>query len=200
VGGKAEKINKGANIVMHIFVAEKKKSVFALCLISLMLFMWIRILMDKGPKGADAAVMQPMLDSESSEPILEVSFIELPRVEGRHEALARDVFSWNEWQGNKGRKNEIRHEDQVNVVSEEGKEGVIRRVANKLHLEAIELGEKPSIFLNDEFLSKGEKLRIKDGDQMYECEVISIEQEVVVIRCGQSQIRLKLAEAIEVLE
>jgi hypothetical protein len=77
---------------------------------------------------------------------------------------------------------------------------VIRRVANKLHLEAIELGEKRRIYLNDEFLSKGEKLRIKDGEQIYECEVISIHQEVVVIRCGQSQIRLKLAEAIEVLE
>jgi hypothetical protein len=46
----------------------------------------------------------------------------------------------------------------------------------------------------------GEKLSLKDGEKIYECEVILIQRDVVVIQCGQSQIRLRLTEAIEVLE
>ncbi|MHC4264428.1 MAG: hypothetical protein ACYSUK_00660 [Planctomycetota bacterium] len=195
-----EKNNQNSNRIIHLFAAEKKKSVMALCLISLMVFMWIRVLLGKGPEGTEAAVMPPISNAETSASSIEVSFIELPRIEGRHDVLARDIFSWHQWQGLRGYEKQIHHEEQIDVVSEEGKEGVIRRIANQLRLEAIELGQKPRIFLNEEFLLMGEKLHIKDGKKIYECEVISIKQEVVVIQCGQSQIRLKLSEAIEVLE
>ncbi|MHC4132601.1 MAG: hypothetical protein ACYSSP_06640 [Planctomycetota bacterium] len=194
------KINENANRIMHLFAAEKKKSVTAFCMVSIMIFMWIRVLLDKGPSGIQAAVIPPILDTETSVSSIEVSFIELPRVEGRHDVLTRDIFSWQKRQDLRGYEKKLHHEEQVNVVSEKGKENVIRRIANKLRLEAIELGQKPRVFLNGEFLSMGEKLSFKDGEKIYDCEVISIKQDVVVIQCGQSQIRLKLAEAIEVLE
>jgi hypothetical protein len=195
-----EKINEGANKVMHLLAAEKKKSVFALSLILLMIFMWIRVLLGNGPEGVEAAVLPQMLNTETSASSIEVSFVELPRIKGRQDVLVRDIFSWNQRQGVRGYEKEIRHKEHVDLVSEEGKEGVIRRIANQLQLEAIELGQKPRIFLNDEFISMGEKLSIKDGEKIYECEVILIQRDVVVIQCGQSQIRLRLAEAIEVLE
>jgi hypothetical protein len=193
-----EKINEGANRVIHLLTAEKKKSVFALCLISLMVFMWIRVLLGNGLEGVEAAVLPQMLNTETSASSLEVSFVELPRVKDRQDVLVRDIFSWNQRQGMRGYEKEIRHKEQVDVVSEEGKEGVIRRIANQLQLEAIELGKKPRIFLNNEFMSMGEKLSLKDGEKIYECEVILIQRDVVVIQCGQSQIRLRLTEAIEV--
>jgi hypothetical protein len=194
-------INESANRVISQFRAEKKKSVAALCLVSLMAFMWIRVLLSKGPAGTEAAMVPPIFNSQdTSASSIEVSFIELPRIEGRHDILTRDIFSWNEWEGFRGYGQGVNHKEQVDVVSEEGKEDVIRRIVNQLRLEAIELGQKPRIFLNDEFISTGEKLQIRDGKEIYDCEVISIQQDVVVIRCGKSQIRLKLEEAIEVLE
>ncbi|MHC4293605.1 MAG: hypothetical protein ACYSTX_04855 [Planctomycetota bacterium] len=195
-----EKISKSTARITHLFAAEKKKSVIALCLVSLMVFMWFRVLLGEGPEGVEAAVTAPILNTETSASSIEVSFITLPKIEGRHDVLARDIFSWSQRQGFRGYEKVTHHEEQVDVVSEEGKEGVIRRIANQLQLEAIELGQKPRIFLNDEFLSMGEKIRIKDGGKIHVCEVISIKQDVVVIRCGKSQIKLKLAEAIEVLE
>ena len=93
------KISENANRIMHLFATEKKKSVTALCLVSLMIFMWIRVFLDKGPSGVQAAVIPPILNAETSAPSIEVSFIELPRIESRHDVLTRDIFSWQKWQG-----------------------------------------------------------------------------------------------------
>ena len=58
-------------------------------------------------------------------------------------------------------------------------------------------GESPQAFINDVLLSVGDKLPVRDGDNTYECEVIRIEENKVFIRCGQTEIQLKLAETIE---
>jgi len=194
------KINDQAGKMIHIIAAEKKKSVLAAGLVTLMIFMWVRVFLNQGPEGVEAAEMQDMLVEEQQNSSVKVSFIDLPYIQGRHDNLARDIFSWNQWQGSQNDKRNLQNREKVDVLSEEGKEGVIRRIAGQLQLEAIELGKKPRIFLNDEFLSKGDKIRIEAGNENYECEVISIQQEGVLIQCGQSQIRLRLAEAIEVLD
>ena len=80
-------------------------------------------------------------------------------------------------------------------VSKNGSEGGIRRVAEKLKLEAILLGENPQVFINDKLLSTGDKLFVKDGPNTYECEVVGIEQTKVFVRCGRAKITLKLTES-----
>ncbi len=39
---------------------------------------------------------------------------------------------------------------------------------------------------------------VKDGGNTYECEVVSIEENAVLIKCGEAEITLKLAKVIEV--
>ena len=173
----------GANRLFSQLAAEKKKTICALCLIAVMVLMWTRLLGKKKLEGAEAAVMSQGVNFKGeSNSELKISFIELPKVKGRNDMLTRDFFASGGWGG----------------FTEEGtKEVNTERVAEKLKLEAIVLGENPQAFINDKLLSVGDKLLVRDGVNRYECEVVGIEENAVFIRCGEAEIKLKLTEAIE---
>ena len=172
--------------------AENKKNVLALCLIAVLVFMWVILVGKKAPETDEAALRQKEAAREQSNSQLKISFIELPKVPGRNDVLTRNFFASGSWQDfiRGGTK-------EANVVSGDGSEEVVRRVAEKLRLEAIGLGGKPQAFINDKLLSVGDKLLIRDGGKTFECEVTVIEENAVFIRCGEAEIKLKLTEAIE---
>ena len=192
-----ENSGNGTNRLFSRLAAEKKKTVTALCLIALMVFMWARVLATKTPETAEAAPRQEDVDPDISGSNLElkISFIELPKVPGRNDALTRDFFAADGWQdfidGVGGNK-------EVSVVEGDGSDEIVRRVVEKLKLEAIGMGKNPQAFINDELLAVGDKLLVRDGVDTYECEVVGIEEETVFIRCGEAEITLKLTQAIEV--
>jgi len=130
-----------------------------------------------------------------SEPELKISFIELPQAEGRNDVITRDFFDSDGWQDfvdGQGRKST--GVEEVDIISKEGDQEVIRRVAEKLNLEAIVLSENPQAFINDKLLSVGDKTLIGDGTNRYECEVVEIKENTVVMRCRESKITLKLTQ------
>ena len=178
---------KGASRLFSRLAAEKKKSVVALCLIVLMGFMWVRVLMKKTPESAEAAVGQEEVKPNTSE--LKISFIELPKVAGRNDVLTRDFFAANGWQDFIDGKNE------VSVVSKDDDEEIVKRIVEKLKLEAIVLGKNPRALINDKLLSVGDKLLVVDGADTYECEVVGIEEKTVSIRCLEAERTLKLTQA-----
>ena len=177
----------GTNGLVGRFAAEKKKTVTALCLIALMVFMWARVLSRKTPKAAAAAPGRENVATDilGSNVELKISFIELPNVKGRNDVLTRDFFATGG--GSVG---------EVNVVSD-GNEEVVRRIAGKLELGVIDGGENPQAFINDKLLSVGDKLLVGDGIGTYECEIVGIEKTEVFIRCGEAEIQLKLAQENE---
>jgi len=71
---------------------------------------------------------------------------------------------------------------------------VARKIAEKLKLGAIVMGKNPRAFVNDKLLAVGDKMLIQDGVNIYECEIVEIEEKTVLLRCGQAEIRLKLRE------
>ena len=92
--------------IFNRLAAEKKKTVFSVCLIALMVFMWVRVLDKKTPEAAEATLEQsPALasqeaagdDTSKSSPELKVTFIELPKVAGRNDSIARDFFVSDDW-------------------------------------------------------------------------------------------------------
>ncbi len=181
-------------------LAAKKKTVIAFCLIAVMAFMWIKVLTREAPQAAQAAPMEKQVEPNgqmSSQ--LKVSFIDLPEVAGRNDVITRDFFDIDNWQEFVGDKegNRPAGVKDVNVASGDGSEEVVRRVVGKLKLEAIVLGKNPQTFINGKLLARGDKLLISDGARTYECEVVEIEENEVAIRCGKSQITLKLAKAME---
>ncbi len=184
----------GAKKVLERLAEEKKKSVTALCLIAVMAFMWIRVLTKKTPQGAEAApeTQQSIADNPQNEKY-RVSFVELPKVAGRNDVIARDFFASNGWRhfvdGQGQKPNGI---EEVSVVSTNGNEEVIKRIAKKLKLEAIMTRPNPIAFVYGEVRHIGDVVLVKDGTDTYECEVVKIEHNTVVIKCGESEITLKL--------
>jgi len=184
----------GPNRIVRQLAAEKKKTVFALCLIAVMVLMWARVLGKKTPQTADASVMtqQVNFDASGSSPKLKVSFIELPEVAGRNDIITRDFFDSDRWRkfGEGNKSNGI---GEVSV-SEGSSDELARRIAEKLRLEAIGLSENPRAFINNKMLGVGDKILIGDGVDTYECEVVKIEESAVLIESQGARITLRLKQ------
>ncbi|MHC4322843.1 MAG: hypothetical protein ACYSUX_01065 [Planctomycetota bacterium] len=185
------------NRLIGQLAAEKKKAIAASCLVAVMVIMWIKVLTKQTPEAAEAVVtteqlnVQDMPDRQSN-----VSFIELPRVSGRNDVITRDFFASDDWRhfDNEKRRN-LAVIEEVNIVSKNGNEEVIRKVAEKLKLEAIVvLSKNPRAFINNKVISVGDKVLIRDGDDTYECEVIEIEENKVMIKCREAEVTLKLTQ------
>ncbi len=185
------------NKVFGQLAAEKKKTAIAVCLITVMVLMWVRVLGRKGPQSANAAIMTQEITEDRMSPELKVSFIELPKVEGRNDVLTRDFFAVGSWWDFMGGGEGKLIDDGREMMDDKGdsSEETARWVAGKLKLEAIVLGENPQAFINDKLLSAGDKLFVRDGTSTYECEVTKIEENTVSIRCGETEITLKLMQA-----
>ena len=188
--------DKGAKRFLGQLAAEKKKTVMALCLIAVMALMWIRVLTRKAPDAAEAQSTRGQVEAEDrSNPEPRMFFVGLPKVSGRNDVIARDFFASDGWRHFVGGK--ARSLAGVEVVSRSGSEEVVRKVAEKLKLQAIGLGENPRAFINNKMLSAGDKVLIGDGAEKYECEVVQIKENTVVIRYGEAEITLRLMQVIE---
>ena len=187
--------SKSRNKIINHLAAEKKKAVLAFCLITLMIVMWVKMLTRTSPNAAEAGLMVSLIDMETqSEPEMRISFIELPKVAGRNDLIVRDFFASNGWQDfidSQGRKSA--GVEKINIVIGDDQE-VIRKVADNLRLEAIVSSEDPLAFINDKVLRAGDKLSVDDGIDGYECEVVEIKENIVVMKCRESRITLKLTQ------
>lgn len=182
---------------------EKKKAVLAFSLIMVMGFMWVRVLSKKTPKAAEAALTtQQEKLNERANSQLKIFFIELPKVPGRNDVITRDFFDSDGWRGfiKDGEEKNLVGYKEVGVTSNDNSKEVLIKIAGKLKLEAIELGENPRAFINSRLLSVGDKFHLKEGLDSYECEVVRIEQNLVLLRCSEVEITLRLATAIEVAD
>ena len=191
--------DKSAKRFLGQLAAEKKKTVMALCLIAVMALMWVRVLTRKGPEDAEAQSTARQVEAEDrSNPEPRISFVGLPNVAGRNDVIARDFFTsdgWRHFVGADARS--LAGVKEVNIVSKGGSEEVVKKVAEKLKLQAIGLGENPRAFINNKMLSAGDKVLIDDGVDKYECEVVQIKESTVVIRYGEAEITLKLMQVSE---
>ncbi len=190
------KSSNGPNRFFSQLAAEKKKSITALCLVAVMAFMWVRVLFRRTPQAAAAATMTKEMNVEGkSNPDLKISYIELPEVAGRNDVITRDFFASDGWQDFVDREAEnLVGIEEVNIVSKGGNEEGVRRVAEQLKLGAIVLSNNPQAFINDKLLSVGDKLPVGEGVDRYECEVVEIKRNTVVVRCREAEITLKLTQ------
>jgi len=190
--------NGEANKILSA-LADKKKAVLAACLVAVMAFMWIRLLRKDAPQSAQAnPTMQQTSASSQGQPATpsKISFVELPKVPGRHDVIARDFFAPGDWWKSIKGQNRTGTEE-VRVVSAKGDREVINLLAARLNLGAIVEDKNLQAFINGKLLSVGDKLLIREGVRTLDCEVVQIEQNQVIIRCGQSELTLKLSQVVE---
>ncbi len=180
-----------ARKILDKLAEEKKKSATALCLITVMAVMWIRVFTKKTPQGAEAALGPDQVKTEDApREEYRVSFVELPKVAGRNDVISRDFFASNGWQRFVDRQG--RKPGGIDIVSTNGNEEVIRRVAEKLNLEGTIVGGIPQAYINGERLEIGRTLPIRDGADTYDCEVTEIEEYTVVIECKAGKFKLSI--------
>ncbi len=181
--------NAGSRFISRL-AGEKKKTAAAVCLIAVMVIMWVKVFSKKMPVKAEAAATGYTDVMNNAKPKLEITFIELPQVNGRNDVLTRDFFDADGWQNfrNDGRA-------EASYASGNINDEAVGTIAKKLMLEAIVMGKNPQAFINDKLLSVGDKLPVKEGSEIIECEVSGIEEEMVYIRCGEAEITLKLPKA-----
>lgn len=178
---------QGVGGLMGRLTAQKRKATMAVCLVLVMVFMWVKVLTPSAPDSATAVVVGDA--AGQSEAKLGITYVELPVVKGRNDTLTRDFFAPG--------KGFLQTDAVVDVVAGEATEELTRRIVEKLKLEAIVFGENPQAFINDELVSEGDKLLVKAGATEYEFVVVKIGQSTVFIRCGETEIALKLAPTIE---
>ena len=178
----------GVNRILRQLREEKKKGILAVCLIALMIFMWAKAFSSAGPNAANANQIIPEMDDGKSEVKMKIDFIELPYVSGRNDVITRDFFVLG--------GDVLNGTEEVDILEDDDR--FIKKIADELKLEAIGLGEKPEVYINGKLLSLGDTLMIKSGKNEYECKVMGIEKNTVLIVCEKLEIVLKLVNDIEV--
>ena len=176
-------------------LATEKKAVTALCLIGVMAIMWIRVFSKQAPETAGAEIaVDPSNKAVQSSSKLKVSFVDLPKVAGRNDVINRDVFACENWRHFIEIQQKRRGIEEVIKLSNDVNEEVIRKLGEKLKLEAVMVSEVSQAYVNGEPVQVGSKMLIRVGMNKYECEVVVIEENSVVMKCKEAEITLKLVE------
>jgi len=183
--------------------AGRKKAIIALILVCVMVIMWVRVFAKKGPASASAAVVSSgpagadLTASASGRQGSNVTFTRLPIIKGRNDVLTRDFFAVKSWQEFvRAGKGDSSDTEAINELTSNGKKLSLQNIKSRLTLEAIEYGDVPRIFINDNFVGIGDKFFIDDGVKSIECEVVQIRENKAVIRCGKTEVTLELSDAM----
>ena len=190
----------GINGILGQLAGERKKVGIALCLIAIMGVMWVKVLTRKGPRSAQAVPMIEQTDVEEQvREAMKITYVDLPTVPGRDDVISRDFFASADWENFKpdGQEDYTVDIEEVNVASTDDSKEIVAVVRRCLKLDAIGMGRDPQAYINDRLVSVGEKLAVTDGAKMYECEVVEIRENSVLIRCRDAEIVLKLVETAE---
>jgi hypothetical protein len=176
-----------------------KKTVMACALLLIMLFMWVRVVVGHRPAPAAAAPQPVQTESVPRKAPVKVKLVELSVLPGRHDSIERDFFTGIErtYARRDSAGRDTGTEKEVPVVSSNSAQEVIQRVAKTMKLEAVLGRERPRAFINDQLLSLGGKLTVKDGAEIFEFEVLQISADAVLVECKGVQLTLALAQGLE---
>jgi hypothetical protein len=190
----------GVSGLLGKMAAEKKKTGIALCLIAIMMVMWVKVLTKKGPESSQAspAVQAADVDKDLDDAV-NITHVDLPQAPGRDDLISRDFFASAGWQdfGSDYQEGDMVDVKDVGAEKTDDTKEVAAIVTQYMKLEAIIMGQRPQAFINDKLMSVGERLVVTDAAGMYECEVVEIRENSVLIRCRDAEIVLKLVQTVE---
>jgi hypothetical protein len=179
-----------------------KKTAVSGALLSIMLFMWVRVFIGHRPAAAAAAPPSTQTETVLHKTPVKVKRVELPKTPGWHDTIQRDFFTVKDrtyFRRNSAGRN-TGTEKEVPVALSNDPQEVIQRIAQTLKLEAVAPNETPPrAYLNDQLLEVGGRLRVKDGADVFEFEVLQIHVNSVLVECNGIQLTLELAQFPEVV-
>lgn len=180
---------------VKITTAINRKTVIAVGLIIIMLFMWIRLFTsgESGPEKADGGTTMPPVPV-TSQADTGFSRIELPVVSGRNDEITFDMFTKAGWKDPEDEKVTVETNEAADLDLK-SQEARIKELAGSLQLGAIIDGgaEKGyEAFVDGELLSVGSKLPIKHEGRTYVFTVVDILKDRVILKWKEFTIAIKM--------
>lgn len=172
---------------------SKSKITIAVVLITVMAFMWLRLLLfnespDTAAGGAVVETVNTQDKKNTTKPLPKLTYIELPVVPGRHDVLRNDIFRLRNWRAlgtvddtqNSGLGGFDR--DKGALTAED-----IRRIDSLITLDGIiaEQGRTWEAFINGKLVSVGSKVAVEYNKRSVELTVTEIYRNKVVLRVGE---------------
>lgn len=197
---KQNKTHNSDAALLHGLPVSKSKLIIAAVLITIMAFMWLRLLLfNKSPDtaaGAAAATINTQDKENTTKPSSELTYIELPFVPGRHDVLANDVFRPANWQAFKT----------VDDTQDSGSGGLdrdvltaedIRRIDSLITLDGIIAeggGQTREAFINGKLVSVGSKVAVEYDKRSVELTVTEIYRNKVMLRVGEFTLNVMMVQ------
>ena len=172
---------------------SKSRIIVAAVLITVMAFMWLRLLFNKSPDTAAGGAVVETVNTQdknnTTKPLPELTYIELPFVPGRHDVLTNDIFRPGNWRAFKT----------VDDTQDSGSGGLdrdkdaltaedIRKIDSLITLDGIIAeggGRAWEAFINGKLVSVGSKVAVEYDKRSVELTVTEIYRNKVVLRVGK---------------
>jgi hypothetical protein len=178
------------------------KIILAVVLIGVMGFLWIRVFLRGKPAAASAKPATSKASQTAaavkSAPAVRLSYVPLAVVPGRQDRLARDLFSVPDSAVFPWQQKAVPQAEQPNAVTpiEDPWDKQIRPFMERIVVDAIGTDPKGTAqaFIQDRFLSIGDVLSLKQGQQQYELKVKEIHSNSVVLEWQDHAVILRMSE------
>lgn len=180
---------------------KRPRVITAVVLITVMAFMWIKVLLNhRAEKNeAGAAVARAAAEAQDvgqqKEQQVKISFLPLPVVPGRNDVLTHDIFTADRWKafpaGNRAKTGTSAEEIDRDDA------GYINKIAETITLEAVITGPSPEAFIEDKLVSVGHKLPVRYNDRIYEFTVTEIHEMKVVLKWNDFTVDVKMSQLNE---
>ncbi len=177
-----------------------RKTGIAIALVVVMAVMWIRVLTGQRPHGAEARPNPAPQTDEPRKPEPGVRLVDLPVEPGRHDRVHRDFFTTQDWSyfSSVSDSQSTGSVTEVQAVVPNRTNDVIDKLAKTLRLEAVLWSADPQAFVDDRLVRLGDTITLSDGSAAYAFEVVQIQEDAVLVTCGDRQWTLKLSSPTDV--
>ena len=200
---KMQNVNNPSDLLGG-FGADRKKMIIAAALISLMIFMWGRVILSsRVSNDASAADVktQAAIENTQQQTIQEIKidYIELPVIPGRNDKLSRNFFDADNFSafpldpegsyvsGSKSQKTNV-SQDQSQIIDQ---------IAQTIRVDAIIVGQESGIgeaFIEERLLSNGSTFDVEHKGRIYEFEVVEVFESKVVLKWEDVTVTIKMSQ------
>jgi hypothetical protein len=192
-------INNVSGLISRLNL-KRPKVVMAVVLVTVMAFMWIKVLAghraQKNEARADVACSSAQQTAaQQQDRQVKVALHPLPVVPGRNDVLTQNVFTAGRWKAfpSDGRQSG----GASNLEIDRNDAGYIDKIAETITLEAVIKGPRPEAFIHGKLVSVGNKLPVRYNDRIYQFDVIGIQETKVVLKWNDFTVDVKMSQLSE---
>jgi len=179
---------------------KRPKVVMAVVLITVMAFMWVKVLAGhRAQKNEAAAAVASTAAQQAAvqqqERQLKILLHPLTVVPGRNDVINHDIFTAERWKAfhtGTGAKTGTSTQQM-----DRNDAGYIDKIAETITLEAVISGANPEAFIGGRLVSVGHKLPVRYNDRIYEFDVVEIQETKVVLKWNDFTVDVKMSQLNE---